>query len=68
MRAGMTASPRRALANRGDQAGHDYFASMTDLMLGLVFVFIIVLMVLAFDQQQSAPTVAQIPPISPTMN
>lgn len=63
MRAGMTTTARRALARNGDQAGHDYFASMTDLMLGLVFVFIIVLMVLAFDQRESAPAVAQIPPM-----
>ena len=53
----------RALANRADSSGHEYFASMTDLMLGLVFVFIIVLMVLAFDQRQSAPVAEQIPPI-----
>lgn len=63
MRAGIEMSSRRTLARSGDQGGHDYFASMTDLMLGLVFVFIIVLMVLAFDQRQSAPVVAQIPPI-----
>jgi flagellar motor protein MotB len=56
-------SSRRGLARSGEPTGHDYFASMTDLMLGLVFVFIIVLMVLAFDQRQSAPVVAQIPPV-----
>lgn len=62
----MTGASRGALASRGDHAGHDYFASMTDLMLGLVFVFIIVLMVLAFDQRQAAPVVAQVPPIPAT--
>jgi outer membrane protein OmpA-like peptidoglycan-associated protein len=61
MRAGLTNS-RRAFANPGGESGHDYFASMTDLMLGLVFVFIIVLMVLAFDQRQAAPVAAEIPP------
>ena len=60
MRAGMLVASRRALANRSDGVGHDYFASMTDLMLGLVFVFIIVLMVLAFDQRQASPVAAQI--------
>ena len=57
MRASVMTS-RRATANRGD-SGHDYFASMTDLMLGLVFVFIIVLMVIAIDQRQPASVAVQ---------
>ena len=34
-------------------AGSDYFASMTDLMLGLIFIFIIMLMVFALDMRQA---------------
>lgn len=37
----------------GEAAGSDYFASMTDLMLGLLFIFIIMLMVLALDMRQA---------------
>jgi len=35
--------------------GHDYFASMTDLMLGLVFIFILILMVVALHMRQPVP-------------
>jgi chemotaxis protein MotB len=63
MRGSLTLNSRRALASRADNGGHEYFASMTDLMIGLVFVFIIVLMVLAFDQRQTPPVAAQIPPM-----
>ncbi len=55
---------RRAVAGagrRGDRqgsghhasTGEDYFASMTDLMLGLIFVFIIMLMVFALDMRHA---------------
>lgn len=37
----------------GEAAGSDYFASMTDLMLGLIFIFIIMLMVLALDMRHA---------------
>jgi chemotaxis protein MotB len=53
MRAGITSAHRRATRQNGDSTGDDYFASMTDMMLGLVFVFIIVLMVVALDMRQS---------------
>lgn len=49
----MTTARRQATSHGGDNAGNDYFASMTDMMLGLVFVFIIVLMVIALDMRQS---------------
>jgi flagellar motor protein MotB len=52
MRAHVVARHRRAAGANSD--GHDYFASMTDLMLGLVFVFIIVLMAVALNLRQSA--------------
>jgi len=44
------AAPRRAA---GAEGGGEYFASMTDLMLGLVFIFVIMLMVLALDMRQA---------------
>ena len=66
MRGDLTLNSRRPLAHRADDGGHEYFASMTDLMLGLVFVFIIVLMVLAFDQRQSSPVATQIPSLPST--
>jgi flagellar motor protein MotB len=51
---------RRPIHPSGE--GTDYFASMTDLMLGLIFIFIIMLMVLALDMRQAAPvTVAEAP-------
>lgn len=59
--------PRRAPARR-DNADHDYFASMTDLMLGLVFVFIVVLMVDALDLRQAPPVKSQVAaPVATTM-
>jgi flagellar motor protein MotB len=50
----MAGAARHAARHGGD--GHDYFASMTDLMLGLVFIFIIVLMVVALNMRQATPT------------
>jgi len=44
------AAPSRAA---GAEGGGEYFASMTDLMLGLVFIFVIMLMVLALDMRQA---------------
>jgi chemotaxis protein MotB len=44
---------RRSMAVRHGGGGEDYFASMTDLMLGLIFVFIIMLMVFALDMRQA---------------
>jgi chemotaxis protein MotB len=58
MRAGISSADRRATRYGGESTGNDYFASMTDLMLGLVFVFIIVLMVVALDMRQSVQTAA----------
>jgi flagellar motor protein MotB len=55
------ASPMRRPIRDG-AAGNDYFASMTDLMLGLIFIFIIMLMVLALDMRSPArPVVATAP-------
>lgn len=45
------------MAHGGEGSGHDYFASMTDLMLGLVFIFIVVLMVIALDLRPAPPAV-----------
>jgi chemotaxis protein MotB len=45
--AGPNAMPGQAAA------GSDYFAPMTDLMLGLIFIFIIMLMVFALDMRQA---------------
>ncbi len=42
---------RRAIRHGGD--GGDYFASMTDLMLGLIFIFIIMLMVFTLDMRHA---------------
>jgi flagellar motor protein MotB len=45
---------QRALRRGGEAtAGGDYYASMTDLMLGLVFIFIIMLMVFALDMRHA---------------
>lgn len=52
MRASIASDRRRGAGQHGAGAGHDYFASMTDMMLGLVFVFIIILMVVASDLRQ----------------
>jgi chemotaxis protein MotB len=43
---------RRSMAGEG-AAGGDYFASMTDLMLGLIFIFIIMLMVFTLDMRHA---------------
>lgn len=44
-------------------ATHDYFASMTDMMLGLVFIFIVILMVIVGDLRRPQPTeVASVQP------
>jgi chemotaxis protein MotB len=42
-----------------DGGGSEYFASMTDLMLGLIFVFIIMLMVFALDLRQAERRMTQ---------
>jgi flagellar motor protein MotB len=45
---------RRAIRHGGvDAGGSDYFASMTDLMLGLIFIFIIMLMVFTLDMRHA---------------
>jgi chemotaxis protein MotB len=62
-RSGMAGIARRSMSHGGE--GHDYFASMTDLMLGLVFIFIIVLMVVALNMRQPAPKVAMAVPVQP---
>ncbi len=54
---------RRAIRHNGE--GTDYFASMTDLMLGLIFIFIIMLMVLALDMRQSASVPVVETPVNP---
>lgn len=48
MRGATLGAPARPAAAHGDGGG-DYFASMTDLMLGLVFVFIIMLMAFSLN-------------------
>ncbi len=54
MRRGMAIAGRRAIRHGPDGAsGGDYFASMTDLMLGLIFIFVIMLMVLALDMRHA---------------
>lgn len=63
MRPGMVRGRRPALAHGSDGGSHDYFASMTDLMLGLVFILVVVLMVIALDLRPAAPVVeAPVPP------
>jgi chemotaxis protein MotB len=56
------ASRRGGGAAHGEAAhsnsGGDYFASMTDLMLGLVFIFVIVLMVFALELREAEQRVA----------
>ncbi|HVA11994.1 MAG TPA: OmpA family protein [Stellaceae bacterium] len=50
----MTSSRRRLIGHNGAAAAEgDYFASMTDLMLGLIFIFIIMLMVFVLDMRQA---------------
>ncbi len=54
MRRSMASAGRRAIRPVGEaDAGGDYFASMTDLMLGLIFIFIIMLMVFALDMRHA---------------
>ena len=54
MRPGMAGAARRAIRHGSEAvAGGEYFASMTDLMLGIVFVFIIMLMVFALDMRHA---------------
>jgi chemotaxis protein MotB len=54
----MTNAVRHRIRHHGEgAAGNDYFASMTDLMLGLIFVFIIMLMVLALDMRSADRTI-----------
>jgi flagellar motor protein MotB len=53
MRRSIAVAGRHANRASGEAAGGDYFASMTDLMLGLVFIFIIMLMVFALDMRQA---------------
>lgn len=61
MRPSMVRARRHAMAQGGEGGGTDYFASMTDLMLGLVFVFIVVLMVIALDLRPATPQVQPLP-------
>src|SRR5580693_5028387 len=54
MRRAIAGTGRSPARHGGDAAaGSDYFASMTDLMLGLVFIFIIMLMVFALDMREA---------------
>jgi flagellar motor protein MotB len=52
-RSSLAIAARHPGRHSGEAAGGDYFASMTDLMLGLVFIFIIMLMVFALDMRQA---------------
>src|ERR1700729_2306128 len=65
MRRSLALHPRHASALRHDNGGGDYFASMTDLMLGLVFVFIVVLMVVSLDMRATQPQPAAAPIVVP---
>ncbi|HWE73522.1 MAG TPA: OmpA family protein [Stellaceae bacterium] len=49
MRRNIAIDRRRLAGHQNAGAAHDYFASMTDMMLGLVFIFIVILMVVAGD-------------------
>jgi chemotaxis protein MotB len=51
MRRSMASATRRSSHHDGDQG--DYFASMTDLMLGLIFIFIIMLMAFALNLREA---------------
>jgi chemotaxis protein MotB len=54
MRRGMAGAGRHPIRRGGDESGGgDYFASMTDLMLGLIFIFIIMLMVFTLDMRRA---------------
>src|SRR3954452_11063710 len=58
MRRAMTAGrPLRPAAGDGDGGGN-YFASMTDLMLGLLFIFIIMLMAFALNLREAEQKMA----------
>jgi flagellar motor protein MotB len=46
---------RRTAGHRNAGTAHDYFASMTDMMLGLVFIFVVILMVVANDLRPAQP-------------
>ena len=65
MRRSLALHARHASALRHDNGGGDYFASMTDLMLGLVFVFIVVLMVVSLDMRATQPQPAAAPVVTP---
>jgi flagellar motor protein MotB len=55
MRRAVANAGRRPSQHGGDQG--DYFASMTDMMLGLVFIFIIMLMAFALDLREAQRTI-----------
>jgi chemotaxis protein MotB len=57
MRQIIASDRRRVAGHNSSDAGHDYFASMTDMMLGLVFVFIVILMVVASDLHKPEPVI-----------
>jgi flagellar motor protein MotB len=59
----MAGAGRQTVRHSGDD--HDYFAAMTDLLLGLVFIFIVVLMVVALNMHQPAPNSATAVPVQP---
>jgi flagellar motor protein MotB len=60
MRQNVAINRRWNVGHKNAGAAHDYFASMTDMMLGLVFIFIVILMVVAGDlrRPQSAEAAA----------
>lgn len=63
MRQSIASGQRRSAGHHGASATHDYFASMTDMMLGLVFIFIIILMVIVGDLRRPQP--AEIASVQP---
>src|SRR5262249_33730137 len=63
MRQSIANAQRRNTGHHGGGATHDYFASMTDMMLGLVFVFIVILMVIVGDLRRPQP--AEIASVQP---
>lgn len=56
MRQSIASGRRRRAGHQDTGATHDYFASMTDMMLGLVFIFIVILMVIVGDLRRPQPT------------
>jgi flagellar motor protein MotB len=63
MRQSIASGGRRMAGHHSANATHDYFASMTDMMLGLVFIFIVILMVIVGDLRRTQPTeVASVQP------